>query len=74
LYQTSRSAHHYGSEGWGFESLRARSTQTLTAMQERCQLHADLVEAIAAGDADEVARLAAAHSINPGRAGAGEPA
>ena len=43
-------------------------------MQERCQLHADLVEAIAARDADEVARLAAAHSVKPGRDAEGEPA
>src|SRR5439155_27029279 len=41
-------------------AVRAVEEHPLTeVMQERCQLHADLVEAIAARDADEVARLAA---------------
>jgi len=49
-------------------AVRAVEEQPLAeVMQERCQLHADLVEAIAAGDADEVARLAAAHSVKPNR-------
>ena len=49
-------------------AVRAVEEQPLAeVMQERCQLHADLVEAIAAGDAAEVARLAAAHSVKPNR-------
>ena len=34
-------------------------------MIERCELHADLVEAIAGHDSAEVARLVAAHSVKP---------
>ncbi|HYY01324.1 MAG TPA: FCD domain-containing protein, partial [Mycobacterium sp.] len=34
-------------------------------IEDRCQLHADIVEAIAARDVDEVVRLAAAHGQTP---------
>lgn len=44
------------------------------AFAERHRLHADLVEAIAAGDVDEVARLAAAHGVKSNRVVAGEAA
>jgi DNA-binding GntR family transcriptional regulator len=49
-------------------AVRVADEQPLAELiEQRCQLHADLVEAIAARDAEEVVRLAAAHSHTPDR-------
>jgi DNA-binding GntR family transcriptional regulator len=49
-------------------AVRVAPEQPLAELiEERCQLHADLVEAIAARDVDEVVRLAVAHSQTPDR-------
>ena len=47
-------------------AVRVAPEQPLAELiEDRCQLHADIVEAIAARDVDEVVRLAAAHSQTP---------